>query len=355
MQPPDAELDCLEQFYRLAMPAAVRKLRQWQGLSRTHHSDLVDDLAQEVAADFVAHRATLEAMPRDARHERWLRLLGRSHYRLRGRELASAQRTDTDVDKIAIEVEEMTQQRPPLPSSDAKFAAAVLQHGVHLKNGRLNELITAHSIGLTPLQFRRRGEQLVAALQGTRVIEFWRRRLVEALLGLAADVLRDRACVLICGEGTRNRPDPHARLQRVLRIRERLRFLPVDIALRRVLLRYGKGRRDLLDPHRALDSALELAPRAPHAHLWRFELAVARADLARAAQALRMARACGADAVAVVLARARLLEVRGHEAAARALLRRARQRVHDARLDLSLTRLCAAACDAGAQTVRASG
>ncbi len=345
MQPQDPELACLEHFFRVAMPAAVRKLSAWQGLSKVYHGDLVDDLAQEVAADFVAHRQSIEAMSIDQRHERWLRLVGRSHYWLRGR-TASARQSEAALDEIAAAVSAATQD-PALGSGDAKFAETLMQHGVHLKNGRLNELITARSIGLTPLQLRRRGERLVAALQGGRDIEFWRRRLTEALLGLAADVLRDGRHVLILEEHGRNRPDPHARLRRVLRIRERLRYLPVDATLRRVLLRYGSKCRNPHDPERALKSALDLSPNAPHVHLWCFELAIARRHPQRAAHALRQARACAADATAVVLARARLLEVRGCDHAARALLRRAQRRSDDRRLRVCLDRMT--------QPIKASG
>lgn len=339
MQNDDPDLACLDQFLKVAMPAAVRKLRCWQGLNPDRHSDLVADLAQEVAADYVAHRATLEAMPRDQRHERWLRLVGRSHYRLRGRGLRTTD-DSTTVDDLWVEAAPPALPPPDLAAPDAAFADALMHHGVRLKNGRLNEYITARSIGLSTLQLRRQGQRLLAALRGERDVEFWRRRLVEALIGLAADVLRDNGQVVILGEPRRPRPDPTARLRRVLRIRERLRYLPLTPSLRRVLARYGgKGRTSQLDPGRALTSALELDPAAPQAHLWSFELAVVDGDAARAARALRLAKRCGGDAVAIVLARARLLELRRRDCAAAALLGRARRRREDARLRMCLERM----------------
>jgi hypothetical protein len=341
----DPTLACLDQFLKVAMPAAVRKLRSWQGLSPTQHSDLVADLSQEVAADFLAHRAAIEAMTVDQRHERWLRLVGRSHYRLRGRE-ARCIDGSARVDELVVD-EPIAATPPSLPASDAEFVEALLQRGVRLKNGRLNEYITARSIGLSKLQLRRRGQRLIAALQADRDVEFWRRRLAEALVGLAADVLRDRGLVVIHGEAARARPDPATRLRRVQRIRERLRFLPLSPALRRVLARYGNRCIDPLDPARALSAARDLEPHAPPVHLWRFELAVVQRDPQRAARALILARRCGGDPVAIVLARARLLELRGRLPAARALLLRARRRRDAPRLRTCLERIASLSARTG--------
>lgn len=345
MQTDDPDLACLDQFLKIAMPAAVRKLRSWQGLSPIHHRDLVADLEQEVAADFVAHRATIEAMPTDQRHERWFRLVSRSHYRLRGRQARTIDDA-TDVDDIPVEPP-VVAPSPELSSSDAAFAETLMRDGVRLKNGRLNEYITARSIGLSRLQLRRQGRQLLAALHGEREVEFWRRRLTEALIGLAADVLRDNGQVLILDERARTRPDPMSRLRRVQRIRERLRYLPLGVTLRRVLARYGKKIRDPLDPARALASARELDPSAPQGHLWSFELAIVRRDARSAAQAIRRARHCGGDAVAIVLARARLLELRQQEPAARALLSRAQRRRDEPRLRFCLERMQQLARESG--------
>ncbi|HLU38566.1 MAG TPA: hypothetical protein VK081_04225 [Planctomycetota bacterium] len=333
----DPSLKCLDAFYRAALPAAVRRLRGWRGAASLH-GDLVADLRQEVATDFLAHRAALETMSTRERHERWLRLIGRTHYRLRGRDAATT--TDGDLDAIAAVVH--AAQAPALEGRAREFAEQLLEHGVHLKNGRLNEVITARSIGLSPLQLRRRGERLLAALDLHRDLEFWSRRLVEALLGLAADVLRDRSDVLILGEQRRVRPDPHGRLQRIRRLRDRLRYLPVGTTLRRVLLRYGTRCRDPFDPELALRCALDLAPRSAEVHLWWFELAAARGDARRAARALRAARTADADRVSVVLARARLLELRGRDGAAHALLLRAMRRHGDPRLRLCLERVAGA-------------
>jgi len=337
MHTDDRELACLAQFLKVAMPAAVRKLGSWQGLSPTYHSDLVADLAQEVAVDYVAHREVIEAMACSERHERWLRLVGRSHYRLRGRQARTIDGT-ADVEAIPVDADASTLD-PDLAAGDAAFAEALMHHGVRLKNGRINEYITARSIGLSKLQLRRRGQRLMAALHGEREVEFWRRRLVEALIGLAADILRDGGQVVIHDESARMRPDPRARLRRVLRLRERLRYLPLTRDLRRVLARYGSKTARLLDPGRALAAALELEPHAPQAHLWSFELAVVRADAAASARALRAARHAGADPVAVLLSRARLLELRQRHGAARALLLRARRRRDDPRLRLCLERM----------------
>ncbi len=335
MQPQESDFDCLAEFYRSALPAAVRRLRTWHGLDPAHHGDVVDDLRQDIAVDFVTHRDELNQLPPQARHDRWLRIVGRSHYSLRtkGRQVTAA----TDLDALADAAP------PPTPASlddlDTAFVDDLLRNAVRLKNGRLNEKITARSIGITPVRLRAQQARLVDALAGARAIEFWQRRLVEALLGLAADLLRDSGRVLIHAERTRPRPDPHARLERIARLRAQLKLLPVGDDLRRVLVRYGRRARYVFDPGVALASALSLAPRDPQVQLWVFEHRAMLGDLGGALGAVRRARELDGDPVSCVLARARILELRGRPAHAARLLARARRRREDPRLRLCLERV----------------
>ncbi len=337
MESPRIDLDCLQDFFTRALPGAIRRLGCWQGLHQERHADVIDDIRQDIAIDYLTHRDATLALPPSERHERWLRVMGRSHYRMRGRTnyLAIAEPALDALPAPAVDgVGE-------LGDDNLHFAEQMCTSAVHLKNGRINERQTARTIGVSENELRVRQQRLIEELGlDAQTVAFWRQRLVEALLGLAADVLRDGGHVAIHAEARRPRPDPRARLRRVLAIKARLRHVHQPPELRRVLCRYGEKQRHQLDPATALLGAAELAPGLAAVHLWRFELCVACHDATGAARALRAARHCGPDPVALVLARARLLELRGREAAARLLLHRAVARHRaDPRLMVSLGNL----------------
>ena len=334
MDEPRDDLECLQEFFARALPAAIRRLRCWQGLHHARHADVIDDIRQDIAVDYLAHRDDALALEPRERHERWLRVMGRTHYQSRGRAqyFGIAEPALDTLPAPAIEAVE------GLDDDSADFADLMCSNAVHLKNGRLNERQTAQSIGLSECELRVRQQRLMEELGfDAQTVAFWRQRLVEALLGLAADVLRDGGHVAIHAEARRPRPDPRARLRRILALKAKLRHVRLPPEVRRVLSRYGEKQRHQLDPATALLGAAELAPDHAAVHLWRFELCVACHDAPGAARALLTARRSEADPVAIVLARARLLELRGQEAAARMLLRRAVVRYRsDPRLTESL-------------------
>jgi len=171
---------------------------------------------------------------------------------------------------------------------------------------------------------------------------FWRRRLVEALLGLVADWLRDRGLVRLWDDTSRARPDPCARLRRIRQIKAQVSVRPVPRDIKNALARFTRpGATRRLDPWSAVHVARDLLPRSAGVHLWHFELAVAHGRLCEAAHALRRARASRTEAVPCALARARLLEAAGREARARAVLRRSAARHRgDRRITAALAGLC---------------
>ena len=135
----------------------------------------------------------------------------------------------------------------------------------------------------------------------------------------------------------RARPDPTARLRRIERALAMLRASVLPPALAR-LVRGTRERR--LEPLALLADAHALWPEHPAIPMWTFEAAVAAREPAAAARALRAARRLGAGRVPLVLARARLLELRGREQVARRLLARAlRRHPRDARIVQSLVAL----------------
>src|SRR5262245_34435033 len=100
-----------------------------------------------------------------------------------------------------------------------------------------------------------------------------------------------------------------------------LRTSALPLALLRLVQR---SRRELrLEPLALLADARTLWPDHPAIPMWTFEAAAAAREPAAAARALREARRLGAGRVPIVLARARLLELRGKEHGARRLLARA--------------------------------
>jgi tetratricopeptide (TPR) repeat protein len=181
---------------------------------------------------------------------------------------------------------------------------------------------------MTPRQVRSALRGLASQCgRGVEFLEFWRKRAAEALLGLAADLLRQAEAVRLCPR-PRSLPDPRNRLRRLSRIRAAVATQPLPpdlrVALSPTRLRLANSAAAAID---LLEQAADLDPFQPALPLWRFEAAVLAGELRDAAQALRRAsRQLRADRVAIALARARLLEARGRVVAAAQLLRRVSRR-----------------------------
>jgi len=326
-----AALAALEPFLQRLLPAMLRCNRRWRRLPEPTRCDLIGDLRQELRLDCLEHLPVVLQLPQRERHQRWFRLVERWLYRHQPRAEVAALDHEPGAAGGGAAFEPTVQTlRGLLPG----VATNVLDHLVHRaerhRNGRCNTTATATAIGLG---LRRNGVRRLWADTAARLgydddfVAFWRRRLAEALLGLAADLLLDRGDLNVLPR-RRRKPDPKGRLQRIRRIHAALTVRPVPFALRRsmsLVLRSAAA----LTPVALLDEAARLQPFEPAIPLWRFEAAVAATDHAAACRALRRARALGADPVAVVLARARLLEARGRGHAALLLLARARGRQRD--------------------------
>ncbi len=212
----------------------------------------------------------------------------------------------------------------PLPSTDLPLLKDLLHKGAFMKNGRINHQESAEHLQVSPQEIRRCWERVANAMgYGQDFLNFWSRRLGEALLGLAADLLRDQAQIQVYRQQQRQRPDPKARLGRVQRIRKQLGCRPLPAQLKNMLARYcGRGVRRQLQALTILGDAQILLPKEPATHLWTYEACLVARDLRGAMQSLRRARHCGAEPVACLLARARLLEARQRDAQALTLLQR---------------------------------
>ncbi len=325
----------LETFVDQALPAAMRRMFSWNGLHPTRHAEVLEDLHQDLLLDCVENADTIAALDQRERHGRWFRLIEHSHYRLRVR--------DTRRNLGAQPLAEVVAEAPPrelrrlLPPDDWQLAEQLSAATERMRNGRVNTSATAANLGVHPREVRALWEGIAESLGfDDDFLAFWRTRLVEALVGLAADLLRDHALVRVHDEDARVRPDPNGRLRRIRQIKKQVSVRPLPRELRRVLVQFtSRGIRQRIEPQEALSAARELAPGCSAVHLWSFETAIVRGEWLEAARALRAARAAHADPVRVVLARARLLEATGREAKAIAVIQRARRR-H--RGDLRLTR-----------------
>lgn len=308
-------------------PAAVR--RQW-----------LEDLQQELAVDCLDRVDEVLASTPQERHRQWFRLVERWLYRESRH--GTFGRLERDEDASAAPTE-------PAEAGAAPRPRRVLE-GELLPSGRPNITATAQRNGVPRRQVRELWtEAAERAGYDAAFLAFWRRRLAEALLGLAADQLLDRGQVHVLPR-RRRRPDPRARLRRIRRILRVLSVRPVPHALRKAIAaaRLRGGARST-DPSHLLQAALLLSPGDPTVLLWQFEAAMMGGDLALAARSLRLAREGGADPVATALARARLLGRRGRATAARFLLLRLSRRWPRDERPREALRLAAARTNGGTQ------
>ncbi|MBL8752928.1 MAG: hypothetical protein JNK15_06460 [Planctomycetes bacterium] len=305
----------LETFCTRFLPGTLRRIMVWKRLPRHCLAELIDETRQELAVDCLENVWLVVAQPTPARHLRWMRCVERFVYRnwvVRG----PTAEVDDDLPArpdpcIAPDLAELwPDQAPPIEQ---------------LSNGRMNRARTAERFGTSARALKDWLEQLAERLDlGTEHVAFWRLRLVEALVGLASDLLRD-AGVLHLVARKRSRPDPDARRRRLRRLGGYFAVRP-STSRERALLRHWLRNRNLLRarPRALLEHAVALAPHSRAAWLWLFEACMLDGDHRAAAAALRSCRQMAAPSVvASTLARARLAEARHGLAKAERVLARA--------------------------------
>ena len=322
----------LQIFRRRALPTLLRRLHMWKGLDRDQHHDLLEDLQQDLILDCLENPDVVVSLSSRDRHTRWFRLIERNHYQLHlraNRQRASSEQINYLEDggtgqdaRVEAELGPVDAWGEDLPQPERRLLRRLSSSARYLKNGRLNCRASAQSLAMRPRDLTEAWCRVAEDLgYGDEFLAFWRRRLVEALLGLAADLLRDSGAIVIHDEDRRRRPDPTGRLRRIGQLKNHLSCRPLPHEIKSVLARYPRTVRGrTLRPLEILADAAALQPDNATVHLWIFEAALAQEDLPAAAAAIRAARGCRAAPVPVILARARLLEVRGRRAAARHLL-----------------------------------
>ncbi len=317
-----AALALVEEFCRRLLPGALRRLRAWKSIPSCLLAQHREDVEQELYMDGLEHTGAVLTLPPRERHARWMRVAERTLYRLRRHER-----------RCQPLVEE-----PPSAASDDGAPTIDLPVIVPLENGRANVAESARRAGLGRRSLRRRLDEAAAQLGwGDVQRRFWQARAAEALTGLAADLLRAQRAVHELDDA--RAVDLSRRHRRLRQIAQRFPVQPSTLRVRRALQPWLRtGQASSPPPQALLARAVELAPQRAAGGLWLFEAACAARDPAAAAAALGRARRCDdAARAALLLARARLLELRGRFDDAGSRLRRAaRRRDPDRRLHRAL-------------------
>lgn len=321
-EPHAQALALLTEFCVHVLPLIVRRISIWKGIPPRRRRELTAEVAQELCVDCLEHRDAVLRMSAEERHRRWMRLTGRWIHADCGRRVPGLR--DDEVAKAAT--------TPEPPPALVREAANLVQ----FRNGRCNVVQTARETGTTVRAVRERLDDLATQLdRGQKHAAFWRRRLAEALTGLAADLLLDRGVLNVLPDA-RRAPDPQGRRLRVRRLADH--FQGQDAATeRRLARRIARAPRAALgEPCDLLRHAVALEPDRTEPWLWLFEAALCDGDVRGAAAALRACRRLRCDRATrsrLTLARARLREARGGVAAAlRLLVRAIARRPHDGRL-----------------------
>ena len=297
----------LNHFRRRILPGALRRIASWKGIPRGLLRDWLDDVVQELAVDSLEHASEIAALTERERHARWMRKAEKVIYRHR-RTLQNQQ--------LAVE-----EPAPPIWSSDEQPPVQIPPL-VALNNGRPNLTASIQLAGVARRDLRRQLDVLAARLGwDLEQQRFWESRAVEALTGMAADLLREHGSVRLLEQPPG--PDIARRKARLHRLANRFPIQPGTQDVRRALRPWIRPRsREQVSPRDMLEQAVGLLRNSVPAWLWLAEACCSERDPGAALRALRTARRCHAARAAIVLGRARVLELRGKIDAALALLRR---------------------------------
>ena len=322
-------LELLSKFRRHILPGALRRISAWKGIPQSRLRDWLDDILQELALDCLEHTSTVLSLPERQRHARWMRRTEQVVYRHR-----------RQITNQPLSVEE-----PERPNYQCMGTPELgLPNLVAMGNGRTNIEASIRLTGMARRQLRRQLNQLAEQLGWDRErYEFWRARVVEALTGLAADLLRAQGHVLLLAPPTLA-PDPDRRAMRLRQLNCRFPVQPLTRPCRDVLRPWvRRSPSEPAKPRQLLEQAVALEPQSATAWLWLLEACCSEQDERGARRALWRASRCrDAPHAALVLGRARTLELRGRLAAGVRLLRRAmarwpRETAFATALELALT------------------
>lgn len=306
----DRALELVERFGQKLLPGVMRRIGAWKGIPPRQLADLQEDVLQELRIDCLRDAEALDNMDARARHARWMQLSERTVYRLR--------RDQRRCGPLVEEPRDQAARGQPLPLQ--------LPPIVTLHNGRANVAESARAAGLGRRAMRQRLDALATQLGWSdEQRKFWRNRAAEALTDLAADCLRRTNANN--SQGRTQRPDLGARRARLQRVARMIPVQPATLEERRALQPWMRRARPDPPPRELLRRATALAPDRAAGWLWMSEALIDALDLRPSGRALRRASRCrDVRRSDLILARARLLAVRGQLDRAELMLRRARTR-----------------------------
>lgn len=326
-------LNYLNTFRRHILPGTLRRIATWKSIPPGQLRDWLDDVHQELALDCLEHAETIVDLPDRQRHARWMRRTEKVIYGLR---------RQTSGQSLSVE----EPRHPSSGRSPSELSSLQREPEVHvpalvkLSNGRTNLNASVRETGIPRRDLREQLNNLAAQLGWDQDRHhFWQSRVVEALTGLAADLLQLRGELRLL-QPTRHLPDPERRAARLHRLSGRFPIQPSTRPARRALRPWTRSCKQVrVSPRKLLEQAVALDPKASAAWLWLFEACCVDGDPQAAGRALWFARRGSKPRrTAIVLARARLLELRGKLAAGMHLLKRAIDRwPHDSALSQALS------------------
>lgn len=334
-EPRPQALALLTAFCAHVLPPILRRISLWKGIPLRRRHELLAEATQELCVDCLEHGDAIARLSVRECHARWIRITERWIHRCYVRPARREQPPENGFEDLAAAEE-------PTPPT----AVPAVPRFVYFRNGRCNVRQTAGRARTSAQAVRGKLAALAARLgHGDERRVFWRRRLAEALTGLAADLLLDAGSVYALPEA-RRAPDPKARRRRVRQLAERF-LAQCGGPERRIARRVGRTPLTLAAaPRLVLQHAVALGAERPEPWLWLFEATVLDGDYAAAARALRACRCLTTDARTksrITLARARLAEVlHGVDAATQLLGRAVRRAPHDGRLRAALQAVTAA-------------
>lgn len=299
----------LASFEQKLLPGALRRIGIWKSIAPGLLREWREDVAQELAIDCLEHASAIIALGERDRHARWMRLCETTIYRhWRHRQAVPD-----------------TVEEPAAPEWQGRQPPTVhLPPLVTLGNGRPNLVASIKKNGHARRDLRQMLDALLADLGwDDDCYAFWQARVVEALTGLAADLLLEQDAIASAHDLAA--PNPELRRRRLRRLVKRFPVQPSTLPIRSAL---GPWRRTPRlregTPRQMLEQATVFGPNTAASWLWLFEACCHERDAAAALRAVWRARRCrGVARTAIVLARARVWELRGELSRAVGLLRRA--------------------------------
>lgn len=273
--PTTAALAALERFGGRLLFSTVRRIFGRRGLPFALLPQQLDEVRQELVLDCVENGPEIARLPELERHARWMRLAERWVV-ADGRAQPGSYRATVAPDTLSA----------PGPGTTDRSEIEFPGWFRRCESGRINLAATARECGTSEYLLRRRYRDVLQDTVDAERQQFWGRRVAEALLGIAAERMRDDGLAPAAA-----RPDPQRRLVRLRRLAQRIPRSGDEDCPQQIAGWFARGRRALLcDVRDLLEAATWLYPDHAGAWLWRGEAHLAAGEWGAATVCLRRAR-----------------------------------------------------------------